>query len=165
MPLVQQSICSHCCKECAHCFLFCFWSQPPCFLYAWVIIMQCQFYANEKLLKSLVLQWCKPRATECWIRAACECNCVGFGEKNSEKDRHKTFPKLTSKAFMGTSDHLCFKILHVVPLLKHVPHTLADQNLCLQQGPFPAPVYHEPAMPWLALPYCLYNISYPPAEG
>lgn len=100
--------------------------------------MQWQFYANEKLFKSLVLQWCKPRATECRIRAACESNSVGLGEQNSKRNRHETPPKLTSEAFIGTSDHLCFKILHVPPLLKHGTHSGRLESLS-PTGTFPSP--------------------------
>lgn len=100
--------------------------------------MHCQFYANEKLFKSLVLQWCNPRATECPIRASCESNSVGLGEQNSKRNRHKTPPKLTSEAFIGTSDHLCFKILHVLPLLKHATHSGRLESLS-PTGTFPSP--------------------------
>ena len=101
-------------QELAHCFIFCLWSQLPCFLYGWFALVWFQFYASENLFKSMVLEGCKSKVTKCWIRLH-ESNCVGLREQNPERNRCKTPPKMTSEAFTGTLKCLCFKILHLPP--------------------------------------------------
>lgn len=75
-----------------------------------------------------------------------------------------TPPKLTSEAFMGTSDHLCFKILHVPPLLKHATYSGRLESLS-PTGTFHSPCVSSASHALAVSSYYLCNILYPPAEG